>query len=133
MWGIIISCLLTVAEGYDVLLIKERPVPWDLSVQVVTFYRNEPNWYYFTLTFRYAPRFELFKTVITFNQDHSRLAQRGSERWARRVYMESNRAGLEMPIQGIPICPFNPEDHLELREYILRTRSTRRMSRSVSF
>lgn len=106
----ILLLFINLVYATDYLIFADHPVTEDPSITVVTYFREQSDSYYYTIVYRFKPLFEKYKTTLTFTSLNANLAHRGSCRWSIRVYHESKRAGLDLPIEGEAIFPFDPYD-----------------------
>jgi hypothetical protein len=81
----LLSAILCLAE--DIPLEVICPIDTDRTIFVATLYRNQPNFYYFTVVYRFTPfRFERFWGKIAFTMDGATYNHSYAIRWIMTQY-----------------------------------------------
>lgn len=92
------------AQADDIYLESSSPVKSDPGIIVATYMRNESNYYYFTVAYKFFPKFTKFKTELTFNITEAAFAHDRMKNWIREV-VKKKRIIFEEPLE---ICPIDP-------------------------
>lgn len=102
----VVMFMYAVANAEDILLDISAPVKEDKNVIVATYYRNEPQYYFFTVVYKFEPNFVNFQTKLSFNLKDAAINQYTLETWIAKSY---ERKLIYVGDTRIEICPINPE------------------------
>lgn len=99
----------------DILLDDASPILDDRSIIVSTYYRNEPNFYYFTVAYKERDgRLYRFRTKISFSTVEAACEQDAMITWITRQHRKYKLYGDgNPPEQEHEVCPFingDPEE-----------------------
>ena len=93
----------------DILLDKSIPVSDDPTLIVETYYRNQPNYYYFTIVYRNETVFEKYFSKVRFTDEGAMYQHKVSVHWARSTYYGCLEQNIDMPIEKRIVVYFNPK------------------------
>lgn len=97
-----------IVKSEDILLDLTEPVFSDKKIRVATYYRNEPNFYFFTMVYKQNKK---LYTKITFELVDAAYVHKKAEHWVRKRIYEIRMYGDgkgEIPEEPFPIVPFTP-------------------------
>lgn len=92
-------------NAQDVFLDVSAPVPSNRQILVASYYRNIPEWYYFTVVYMFEKRrFIHYRSVVSFSLDDVGKTHYKLESWIYNV-MRGSKVVIASEIQ---ICPIDP-------------------------
>jgi hypothetical protein len=93
------------AWAEDILLEVSAPDKNNPNLLVATYYRNQPDYYYFSVVYRFdRARMITYKTKLSFSLQDASQVHMGLIKWMRKV-MSGSRVAIADPIE---ICPIDP-------------------------
>lgn len=105
----VLACLFLLislsANAQDILLDVSAPVKDNKKILIATFYRNEPNFYYFTIVYKFRGILPInYKTKISFTLEEASRTHYRLENWIVRIAKGPNR----IVADRISVCPIDP-------------------------
>jgi hypothetical protein len=119
LWGVVVN-----ASANDFLLYQTFPIKIDQDFVTETYFRQQPNWYFFTIVYRVEQEcvMKRYKTKITFNEKEAKQTHRDLHQWAIEEFLDRTYHREEMKEETLLICPFDPfDDSLEANDPSLPT------------
>jgi hypothetical protein len=93
-------------QGDDVLLHSSWPVQQDPTLIVATYYRNQSNFYYFTIVYRHNTGVR-YLTNIRFTLEGASYQHSVSEKWIDFMYHHCQLNHIPLPIEDRVVVPFS--------------------------
>lgn len=96
-------------KAEDILLDISVPTINDRKLLVATYYRNIPNYYYFSVVYKFEQRLKRFKTKLSFSTMEASYAHGEMMVWARKAHYQSRLYNDgDIDEEKTEICPLDP-------------------------